>query len=651
MKFKSIVPPPMLVLMLVLIVQACSHTPVTTVPKKNDSPGFQGVDLALTERAHDGEYAVSPDEPSQQVDANSVLRLTFDAPDTIASLSTGSEWQSLEKALKEIARLTAEYNEITRLAATLPVDRNNQTTQWQQRIAAFDKKIIALEHFFNTPEMQSLLKEDSTTLALRAVDENKSPNELRAEILVAIREALHREAQQFTQDVNEYEVIVRAYLVPEVGDVRGLSIKGYNNLQSRPLKPINRLGIIPTEAEAQRLQAEYLGAQAVKTAVVAIKANSGEVKAHFSGLIKETQQRFAVLSEQIQDFVGQWEHLYSASTSHALTASVQADVVKLVAALNNLKHDVQQIKTLKQDIETLKAQLNNKDIVTLVLDLKENSDQIKRLISEIKDISARIKTWPGQINNIVSQASLAAAALLSAQNTALAQQINALTDSVKQNFTQFESTLSGTLPGAQVALGYLSDDSFISQGKQLLTLSEHFNRSEPGAIPRPLDKLEPAEVDLRRAGLTPGDIVEVDVGFFKKTQYTQPEKRITYTAQTVLTDWHRRFSSDLIFVRSEKGAGSDEYKPNVGVTLEWHHGTRNKSPGFFERLDMGVGIHAANLDQDADETIEMGAGVNFSFLDGLIRFGYGYNLSAEKHPNYYWFGFELFSMLNKKNKF
>jgi len=632
------------------LVQACSHTPETQLQANNAQADFQGISVKVMERAHDGEFFVHSDQPSQQVDANSVLRLSFDTPDTPQRLRVSDEWQLLKKALNEIAHLTEQYHEITKTVASLPADHNHQTDQWQRRIVAFDKKLVALEQFFNTKEMIGLLKVDSTQLALRSVEENKSPNELRAEILMSIRDTLHQEARRFANDVDEYEVIVRAYLVPETGDVQGLSIKGYNNLQSRPLKPLSRLGIIPTDAEAQQLRSAYDGAQAVKTAVVGIKENAGEITTSFSSMAKEAQRRLSSVSQHAQAMAEQWDQLFNENTQQALNQSQQTNVVTLSTKLNSLKQDVQAIKVLKKDIESLKARLQYKDAISLVLELKGNLNAIKHLKNDMATISERIKKWPNHIASISTHASLAVNALLAEQNAALSAQIKTLSSKIEQGFTTFVTAMSAAVPGAQVALDYLSNDRFVSQGEKLLALSKRFDRGEPGAIPRPLDKLEPAEVDLRRAGITPGDMVELDVGFFRKTQYDQPEKRISYTARTVLTDWHRRFSSDLIFVRGEKGFGSEEFKPNVGVTLEWHYGSRTKSPGFLERLDMGVGVHAANLDQDADETIELGAGVNFSFLDGLIRFGYGYNVSAEQHPNYYWFGFELFSMLNKKNK-
>ena len=124
---------------------------------------------------------------------------------------------------------------------------------------------------------------------------------------------------------------------------------------------------------------------------------------------------------------------------------------------------------------------------------------------------------------------------------------------------------------------------------------------------------------------------------------------MTFDGETVLTGWHRRYSGDVIFARATSGPGSDAYKPNAAVSLEWHYFDRSKQDGWWNGLDPGFGFHAANLDQNPDQTVELGAGVNMSLWNGLIRIGYGYNLSVTEDRPYFWIGFGLFGMLNRLN--
>ena len=164
-----------------------------------------------------------------------------------------------------------------------------------------------------------------------------------------------------------------------------------------------------------------------------------------------------------------------------------------------------------------------------------------------------------------------------------------------------------------------------------------------------LEQAKDTQIDLRRSGIALGDDIEVKVNFKAGQGSAARDKTLTYTGEAVLTGLHRRYSGDVIFTRARNGPGSDSYKPNAAVTLEWHHFSRKERYKFLNWLDPGAGFHAANLDQNQDQTVELGAGVNLSVWNGLIRIGYGYNLSVKQDRPYYWIGFGLFGMLNRLN--
>jgi hypothetical protein len=218
---------------------------------------------------------------------------------------------------------------------------------------------------------------------------------------------------------------------------------------------------------------------------------------------------------------------------------------------------------------------------------------------------------------------------------------------VKQEAQQTAQVLLSQLPATESALFFLSKEFFFNKQKELLKVAQQLDSNEPGVIPRPLDSLEPAKLDLRKTGIVPGDLVEMEVGFVREDNLETPEKRISYSGEAVLTDWHRRYSGDLIFAKAVKGVGSENFKTNVAVSLEWHYFSRENPRGFWNGLDPGVGLHAASLNQNPDESVEFGAGINFSLFKGLLRFGYGYNLSVKQDREYYWVGFGLFSLLNQ----
>ena len=81
--------------------------------------------------------------------------------------------------------------------------------------------------------------------------------------------------------------------------------------------------------------------------------------------------------------------------------------------------------------------------------------------------------------------------------------------------------------------------------------------------------------------------------------------------------------------------------------MEWHFYDRKRREGWWNRLDPGFGVHAANLDQNSDQNVELGAGVNVSLWSGLLRVAYGWNLGVRTDRPYIWIGFGLFSALNR----
>jgi hypothetical protein len=65
---------------------------------------------------------------------------------------------------------------------------------------------------------------------------------------------------------------------------------------------------------------------------------------------------------------------------------------------------------------------------------------------------------------------------------------------------------------------------------------------------------------------------------------------------------------------------------------------------IWNRLYPGWSIHVASLDQDDDESVELGLGVNASLWGGLPFGGVGYNLNADS-DEYFFLGTDLFKIL------
>jgi hypothetical protein len=610
-------------------------------------PEFRGVTLEMKEMAHDGEHGLQADQPFQYVDANSVLQINFKMADAEVALSQSSDWVLLNKALLQVNDLMAEYRELARIASTLPNTATATTQAWQAQIRAYDKRFSELTHILRSPEMATIVSPaELGDMILPPDGESRSFFELLAEHLTSKREMLYRSAQNIAKSTDEYNVIVRAYLAPQVGEIHRLHVPGYDNIPSKEFQPINRLGFIPTPAEARKLRAEYEGAKLVKASIEEIENNGAEIRNNMAHLFENADQAFNQLSGDIQQSLQRWKNISDPATLSRI-AAISDDGAQFSSQLKAFQQDYDELKLLQDNLKTFKNQVAALDTLDTILNIVDHQPDVKSLLTQVQAVSDKIKQWPERFALTVETGKQALADIADTQMSEITTTLEQTLELVKQEAQQTAQVLLSQLPATESALFFLSKEFFFNKQKELLKVAQQLDSNEPGVIPRPLDSLEPAKLDLRKTGIVPGDLVEMEVGFVREDNLETPEKRISYSGEAVLTDWHRRYSGDLIFAKAVKGVGSENFKTNVAVSLEWHYFSRENPRGFWNGLDPGVGLHAASLNQNPDESVEFGAGINFSLFKGLLRFGYGYNLSVKQDREYYWVGFGLFSLLNQ----
>jgi hypothetical protein len=614
-----------------------------------EAPEFRGVTVGMKELAHDGKFKLQPDQPFQFVDANSVLQINFKMLDAEAELEQSSDWILLNKALTRINDLMAEYRELAQIASTLPKTQTADTKAWQNRIRVYDQRFFELTTMLRSPEMAPIVSPAELGAIMEPPEgETRTFFELLAEHLSNKRQTLYRNAQNIAKSTDEYNVIVRAYLAPQVGEISRLHIPGYDNIPSKEFKPINRLGLIPTPAEARKLRAEYEGAKLVKASIEEIENNGVEIKSSLTQLFDNAEDAFRKLSEEIQQSLESWQDISDPTTLDRL-AELSENGAQFKKQIEAFQKDYDTLKKLQDNLTKFRNKVKATNTLDTLLNVVDNQADAKILAKQIQEASERIRQWPGRLSPTLETGKRALQDLADAQMNEAKANIEQTLEMVKLETQQTAQTLLSQLPATESALFFLTSESFFNNQKELLKVAQQLDSNEPGVIPRPLDRLEPAELDLRKSGIVPGDLVEMEVGFVRGDNLETPEKRIKYSGEAVLTNWHRRYSGDLIFAKAVEGVGSENFKTNVAVSLEWHYFSREKPRGFWNGLDPGVGLHAASLNQDPDESAEFGAGVNFSLFKGLLRFGYGYNLSVKQNHQYYWVGFGLFSLLNQLN--
>ena len=632
-----------------LMVTACSTTSKAR-HEQDQQAQFHGIDLSMEEIAHDGTSEIYSFEPFRKIDANSVLKLRFNVPQTPETLSGSDEWRAMNRILQEIDSLMKRYSELSQEAATMSVAENAETEAWHTKIKDFDKQFIAFTSMLYSPLMSTVISRDQINeLFKKSADEDRSFFELLAEYIVHKRKELYDKAEQIAIDGDAYKVVVKGYLVPQIGEPQQLHIPGYDNIAARNFQPIDRMGLIPTEAEAKRLRAEYEGAKVVKSALDEISSNKSAIANNIKELVEKMNNQIKTLLEDSRLL---WNDNNKEQIQYVLQELQKIDAnqaKQLSDGLDEFKKDAQLIKQLDQKLVDISKKIKQRDALELLISVQRWQEDIKSVAQDIDKLINRVQAWPERSAQLIEFTASAAKKIKEVKQEELAQKADSIINGFMDNLKHTGTLLSKDLPNTLIAVNYFINNDFIKQGKDLLTVADILNPAEPGTIPRPLDNLEDALLDLRRSGITVGDTVQVDVGFIKTQSDTIPEKTIQYSGQAVLTGVHRQFSGDMIFARAVKGSGSHEFKPNVGVSAEWHYYDRSRPNGFVNWLDPGIGFHAANLDQSPDQTVELGAGTNLSLWGGLVRVGYGWNLSVTEDRPYFYVGFGLFGLLNQLN--
>jgi hypothetical protein len=153
-------------------------------------------------------------------------------------------------------------------------------------------------------------------------------------------------------------------------------------------------------------------------------------------------------------------------------------------------------------------------------------------------------------------------------------------------------------------------------------------------------------VELKRAGLSKGDNVTVQVAFLDGSDEVTVLEQYEYRTTTILFGKHRHIAGQTAFWRNEKS--DSRWQLNVAAVAGWQYRYRNPGKNLWKRFmnsfQPGLGFHMANV-SEGEEVIAYGVGLNFSLFDGMAAAGYGWNLSDDK-KTYWLFGFNMLAVLH-----
>jgi cytochrome c556 len=603
-----------------------------------------------------------------KVDANADLVLRFEvakAKEIVAS----PEWQLLNKFLETFKELAAKRAQLME-AKIDPADQN-QVTNLQKEVAQHDGAVVDAvnELLVVLEKSRGLSPKEINAILCGTFDGGKKEcakpyanvsRWLRGEI-----ETLEKKAAEFAKKKGEQvEVTVDAFLDPVLGKRKALHIEGYDTLPAGELRPIDRYGVRLNPQERERLAMEIKQAEAAALAINERRESGKNIKEKSRELLDAVQDNLRFLAEALKE-PEKWKKLFqdaidkldALAKDPGTAGDVKNAADKLREDLSKFKANIEVIAEALTQIGSLKQYLS---LETVLLGQAGLLDALGKLQTNLPSVGKSLGDITKDIENLVQK-------IPSQQAKAL------LVGEVKDFLEPLIGPFDKQYPATKDAIKILVLNLNMSIGTDTIA------QTKTELIPHALDDLPDARLELARAGLTLNDRVTVKVRFKEKDADSTKGKgktldEATYATEVTLMGLHRVISADLIFARATSGSeDAKKWKPNVAALVNWHYTIREgaaksssqgnqrssvegepgvpreaKSGNFWTKswnwLNLGAGIHLANLDQGPDN-VEFGVGGNLSLWEGLVSGGYGYNLSTK--GKYFFIGINLFDVLNR----
>ncbi len=643
------------VLGIALVAVAACQTPVIqkTAPR---STVFEGVEIELRETVDDTVLTHPNDRDGEHrtkyVDVDSKLRLSFTPPPDTAGLEANPEWQALENAISVFETMQVRYLELVARAAELPEVADDGTEAWQQELREFRRfQSSVLFEFVGKEQAPGIATREEVLAAITAGGaEGGNPYAEIARLINDKQEKLRGRIRDFANAGGKYEVTVRATIDPQVGKRQQIQIPGYFTIDDRTgsLESHN----VKRAAQFRKLRAEHLAASDLAASVREIQANRDTIEARLQSFLDEAGANLKATGDRLAAALDGWPERLAADVEAG-----QGDTAsRIQLALERLQADIELARELAGQVQDLVRAIEAVD-VTALLGLGGGDDIYRRfdtITTTIAVLERRIlgldgeTGWEALIDSLVGDIARATAAGLNAEADAAMRELG---DTLQRDVAAARDELTASLPLTQDVVGRIIG-TFEGNGRFLVAVDE-IEPSTGTEIPHRFGgDLPDAIVDLGRSPLTHGDDLTLSLSIWpldgldgSRLPEAEPVETFNYTFDAINEGWV--WSGDLVFTMPEDDNFGDKFDANAAVSREWRFYNRVRSESQVNWWRPGLGFHAVQLNQDPDTSAEVGIGFNASLWGGLLRFGYGYNLSIDGTPEYWFLGFGVASALNQ----
>ncbi|MBI3879800.1 MAG: hypothetical protein HY301_07010 [Verrucomicrobia bacterium] len=623
-------------------------------------PATGGITHAVIERAFDGEFTL--ERSTRRVDANSDLEILFSPTASTTAGDPGVEWRRATNLLallnQRIAERTALINETRNLPTSDP--KSKAVKDLNQRIDEFNaraadeperwQQLLGLTNSAGTDQWKQI-----TSGAFDGRRNRVQPYANLARWLTNELTRLNRDARDFVR-ARTVQVTVQAFHNSLFSGTKALHVDGYDNIASGDYQPIDRTGVRLTPAEQEQLAAKIKANESIAQGLRELQEKHGDLQGFFKAELAKLNNALDELVSQLHGDHILWNADLETTPAAKRLAALSADATKtgevrkaatdLLAAARKLKAEIDGLSTFALRVKKLRdgfTAARPTSLADLTSFLASGANDLKSALDSAAEALKPIPTWPDRVKTMEADLAVLGAEFATELHDEYLPK--AVRSFVADFSKEFPKTADAVKTLADFASRLAADHG---DGAALDALADA--KTEP--IWHDANDAVKGRVELTRAGLAPGDRIDVRVRYRAPGTNGVPGRVISdedYKVETVLMGLHRKFDASVIFARGLRGnAAEHQWKPSVAATVTWHY--RNRFEDTFGQrawnwLNPGFGLHLASLNQGPD-SVEFGAGVNVSLWDGVLQGGYGYNLSNHEHP-YVFFGLGLLQTLEK----
>jgi len=627
------------------------------VPAKEADPVekdfFAGLNFQLVEETKDVDRPIASDHRTQ-VDFRSTLILRFDPLEEKAERAPDNPaWTGLQAILETVGDIAEEYTALN--AASINIDDPNEVEELQQHVKQHGARVVAAvigtyDHaaktgrFENSNEFVQLLNGRTTEPGYKPGQQYENL----AFFLAQEIERLQASARHLREEKSGYEVTVIAIRHPISAQVQALHVDPYDNLPGGQLSggPLAEYGIRMTEEELSRFRMEVEMSARAAEAIREIMANGDDIRDEAKALAKRLETRlktmldsFALDEGTLKEWRTQLDRMIEEMVRVEATASAQevkTAASQVAEALRGYRDDLDtagQIVTTLTDLRDQLTTPGTTDLFEIVAGEHGLFTKLNTLASQVKTLGTASGKWAERAKTIAQKAPLIGQQLI---NEAVVKEIE---------------TFLGKLPKTASALTAVSE--YLSTAGKVARAAETLEEAAHEQIYFDINEEAPPSgvITLNHYQLNRGEHITVKVQFRAKdsTDIRKFAHATTYRLEVEKLEQHHSIGASLIFARAQTGTDdATRWKPNVAAMVNWHYRHRDPENGFEEMwnwLNPGAGVHLASLDQ-GDDTAEFGIGPGFTFWNGLMHAGFGWNLSQPEDREYFFLGVNLFHLLD-----